>query len=407
MWQNWTAEAIICANNLVSFWHREFWWSVSAELLVGAWTLSIANRHHFKLNLAGLLGKSAQCKRNWFLNVLAGRQRCKPQQANFDGIQAISLHASSQLQTDQMDDHWHTSSLVASTLCPQPCLFQCPIFLAPSQSPSNWDQRCLFFRWRWHLQSHLNGSSIHWHFKQPWCLHGPATPTQTSNDSVETAPTNRQINHSKMQHDENVTMWLEPLWCLPRFSPCSHSLTNWACLSSLPSSVSENNQQENLSTFLSITMGGLLSNPSNSWGPQTQNSSLIFLTQRNSLENFAAAKLALSATPTRIKFRTFLCLLTLPGLKWNRKHLMIWLQMGVPMPPMMFVSPTTLLEPMAKPIRSASIVRRPTSQLSRSLSDPSVTPGSRKWPSARGSTSSSPNTNGTFSPRSSCRSSTT
>jgi len=38
-------------------------------------SLSLADRHHFELNLFDLLDKSKQCKRNWALNVLAARQR--------------------------------------------------------------------------------------------------------------------------------------------------------------------------------------------------------------------------------------------------------------------------------------------------------------------------------------------
>jgi len=65
---------------------------------------------------------------------------------------------------------------------------------------------------------------------------------------------------------------------------------------------------------------------------------------------------------------------------------------------------TTMLEPMETPTGSALSVRRPASRLPGSLSDPSATFGSRKWPSTCGSTSSSPSTTGMFSPRKSCRS---
>jgi len=60
--------------------------SITAELLAGAWALSLADRHHFELNLSDLLDKSIQHKRNWLLNVVAVRQRSERQQANFEGI---------------------------------------------------------------------------------------------------------------------------------------------------------------------------------------------------------------------------------------------------------------------------------------------------------------------------------
>jgi len=64
--------------------------SVTAELLTGAGALSLADRHHFELNLSDLLDKLRQCKRNWLLNVVATRQRFERQQANFEGIQNLS-----------------------------------------------------------------------------------------------------------------------------------------------------------------------------------------------------------------------------------------------------------------------------------------------------------------------------
>jgi len=65
--------------------------SITAELLAGARALSIADRHHFNLNLSDLLDKSTQCKRNWLLNAIAARQRFERQQANFEGIQTLSI----------------------------------------------------------------------------------------------------------------------------------------------------------------------------------------------------------------------------------------------------------------------------------------------------------------------------
>jgi len=65
--------------------------SITAELLVGARALSLADRHHFDLNLSDLLDKSTQCKKNWLLDVIAARQRFERQQANFEGIQTLSI----------------------------------------------------------------------------------------------------------------------------------------------------------------------------------------------------------------------------------------------------------------------------------------------------------------------------
>jgi len=65
--------------------------SVTAELLTGARALSLADRHHFDLNLSDLLDKFTQHKRNWLLNVIAARQRCERQQANFEGTQNLSI----------------------------------------------------------------------------------------------------------------------------------------------------------------------------------------------------------------------------------------------------------------------------------------------------------------------------
>jgi len=65
--------------------------SITAELLAGARALSLADRHHFELNLSDLLDKSMQYKRNWLLNVIAARQRFERQQANFEGNQTPSI----------------------------------------------------------------------------------------------------------------------------------------------------------------------------------------------------------------------------------------------------------------------------------------------------------------------------
>jgi len=66
--------------------------SVAAEFLAGAPALSLADRLHFELHLSDLLDKSIKHKRNWLLNVMAAaRQRFERQQANFEGIQTLSI----------------------------------------------------------------------------------------------------------------------------------------------------------------------------------------------------------------------------------------------------------------------------------------------------------------------------
>jgi len=65
--------------------------SITAESLAGAWALSLADRHHFNLNLSDLLDKSTQYKSNWLLNVIAARQRYERQQSNFEGTQNLSI----------------------------------------------------------------------------------------------------------------------------------------------------------------------------------------------------------------------------------------------------------------------------------------------------------------------------
>jgi len=63
---------------------------VTAELLAGAPSLSLADRHHFELNLSDLLDKSMQCKRNWLLNVIVARQRFE-RQLNKPTLKAAKL----------------------------------------------------------------------------------------------------------------------------------------------------------------------------------------------------------------------------------------------------------------------------------------------------------------------------
>jgi len=66
----------------------------------------------------------------------------------------------------------------------------------------------------------------------------PTTLAQTSNVTIETAPT-RQINLSKTQCDGDNTMWMDPLWhlvCFAQHHHCSHNSSDpsFACLASFP-----------------------------------------------------------------------------------------------------------------------------------------------------------------------------
>ena len=65
--------------------------NINAELLGSAQALSFADRDHFELNLAGLLDKSMQHKRNCVPNLIAARQRLERQQTNFEDIQTLSI----------------------------------------------------------------------------------------------------------------------------------------------------------------------------------------------------------------------------------------------------------------------------------------------------------------------------
>ena len=119
--------------------------SITAELLAGAWASSLVDRHHFDLNLSDLLDKSTQCKRNWLLNVIAARQRCERQQANFEGTQNLSIVNSKLIQqmTTGRASQWSPSTLS----------FPMPHPLGTAQSPVYRDQRHFVFSQRYHLQS--------------------------------------------------------------------------------------------------------------------------------------------------------------------------------------------------------------------------------------------------------------
>jgi len=111
--------------------------SITAELLAGARALSLADRHHFDLNLSDLLDKSTHCKRNWLLNGIAARQRCERQQANVEGTQNLSIANSKLIKlmtTGQAS--WSSPSTLSSPM-PHP--------LGTAQSPVHRDKRhCVF-----------------------------------------------------------------------------------------------------------------------------------------------------------------------------------------------------------------------------------------------------------------------
>jgi len=111
--------------------------SITAELLAGARALSFADRHHFDLNLSDLLDKSTQCKRNWLLNVIAARQRFERQQADFEGIQTLSIANSKLIKWMTTGRASQRPPSTASSPTPQP--------LGTAQSPVCRDQRCSIF----------------------------------------------------------------------------------------------------------------------------------------------------------------------------------------------------------------------------------------------------------------------
>jgi len=111
--------------------------SVTAELLAGAQASSLADRHHFDLNLSDLLDKSAQCKRNWLVNAIAARQKFERQQANFEGIQTLSIANSKLIK-------WMTAGR-ASWCSPSTLFSPTPHPLGTTQSPICRDQRQRIF----------------------------------------------------------------------------------------------------------------------------------------------------------------------------------------------------------------------------------------------------------------------
>ena len=166
--------------------------SITAEMLAGTPALCLADRHHFKLNLSDLLDKSMQCKRNWFLNVIAATQLWRHPNS-----------LCSQFQTDQMDDC--RQSLLVDSLNP-----------VPPNSPSVWARLSPQSTgtkdaissaedvplWSlWTVKPFTDISNIHDVHKALQPLH------KTSNESVGNAPT-RQIdpaNHSTIESPRQVT----------------------------------------------------------------------------------------------------------------------------------------------------------------------------------------------------------
>ena len=199
-------------NLLVLSWNESTlipWFSITAELLAGARTLRLADRHHFDFNLSDLLDKSMQHKRNWLLNVIAARQRFERHKLT---LKAFKL---SPWPIPNWSNGWLQDELHG--VLPQPCPSRCPIpwaHLSPQlagtkDAISSAEDNHLQSLWRVKLFARISNS--HGVCMIPQRLH------KTSNESVETAPT-RQINPSKMQHDGVPTMWSALLWHLLHFA---------------------------------------------------------------------------------------------------------------------------------------------------------------------------------------------
>jgi len=166
--------------------------SVTAELLAGARALSLADRHHFDLNLSDLLDKSTQHKRDWLLNVIAARQRFERQQADFEGIQTLSIANSKLIKWMTAGRaSWSPLNLV---LPDAPSLGHNPVPSLPGPTTL-----CLQLKMPFAIT--LNGPTLRWRFQQPRHAQGSATLTQTFNESVKTAPTKTD------QPQQNVAQW--------------------------------------------------------------------------------------------------------------------------------------------------------------------------------------------------------
>jgi len=120
-----------------------------------------------------------------FLQPHKGVRRNK---ATSIGWHPITLR--SKLQIDQADDHWQ--SLIASTLCPQPYLFQCPILVAhPNPHPIGNTDVFLHVKTNLCWQSPMNEllfigiSNSHDACRTLQLSH------KTSNKSIKNTPTNR------------------------------------------------------------------------------------------------------------------------------------------------------------------------------------------------------------------------
>jgi len=171
--------------------------STTAELLAGARALSFADRHHFELNLSDLLDKSTQHKKNWLLNVIAARQRFERQQANFEGIQTLSITNSKLIKWMTIGRASWCSPSTLPPWCPIPWAHLSPQLAGTKDSISSAEDNQLQSLWKVKLFAGISNSHDVHMTLQP--LHKPP------NESIKTAPT-RQINPSKLQHNGVPTM---------------------------------------------------------------------------------------------------------------------------------------------------------------------------------------------------------
>jgi len=83
-----------------------------------------------------------------------------------------------------MDDYWTSFTVFPLNLIPPdaPSLGHAPV-------PSLSGPKMQHLQLKIPFATTLNGPTLCWRVKQPRCAQGPTTLTQTSNASVETAPT--------------------------------------------------------------------------------------------------------------------------------------------------------------------------------------------------------------------------
>jgi len=160
--------------------------SVTAELLAGARALSLADRHHFELNLSDLLDKSTQYKKNWLLNVIAARQRFERQQANFEGIQTLSVY--SQFQADQVDGYRTTRIVFSLNL-----ISRCPIPWA-RLSPQSTGTKDAISSAKDALCNHSRGSSPSLAFSTATMCYIPSVTQNLQMSLSKLLPSDRSIS---------------------------------------------------------------------------------------------------------------------------------------------------------------------------------------------------------------------